>query len=136
MALEVTARAAMKQRCVSGSDTRIAALEPKRDDVAPVIIAGVERVTRKFHRLREKLGVKLTEVSRLLREIAIDVAERCGHFVHDRDAILDQTERHPGLQQDKTGADFLHERAGGFPPDAIVCHPNVPAPHPITSHSS
>ncbi len=116
---------------MSGSDTGIAGFEAKRDDAPPVAVACVERVTRKFHRLRFKVGKQLAEVSRLLRKIAIDMAERSGHFVHDRDAILDQTERHTGLQQDKTGTDFLHERAGRFRQDEIVGHEDVAELHAV-----
>src|SRR5882757_11094398 len=101
MALQVTAGSAMKHCRMSGRDTRLAGLQAKRDDAAPVADVGVERVGCKFHALRFKIGSQLTEVSRLLREIAIDVAERRGNLIHDRDAIPDQAKRHPGLQQDE-----------------------------------
>src|SRR5882762_4807905 len=110
MALQVAAGSAMKHRRMSGRDARLAGFQPKRDDAAPIAVVGVERVGCKFHRLRFKIGSQLTEVGRLLRKVAVDVAERRGNLIHDRDAILDQTERHPGLQQDEAAADLLYER--------------------------
>src|SRR6266702_3458454 len=106
MALQVAAGSAMKHRRMSGRDTCIAGLQAKRDDAAPVAVVGIERVGCEFHGLRFKIGSQLTEVSWLLREIAIDVAERRGNLIHDRDAIRDQAKRHPGLQQDEAAADF------------------------------
>src|SRR6266700_8243948 len=87
MALQVAAGSAMKHRRMSGRDTCIAGLQAKRDDAAPVAVVGIERVGCEFHGLRFKIGSQLTEVSRLLREIAIDVAERRGNLIHDRDAL-------------------------------------------------
>src|SRR6266581_7033192 len=84
MALQVTAGSAMKHRRMGGRDTRLASLQAKRDDAAPVAVVGAERVGCKFHRLRFKIGSQLTEISRLLWEIAIDVAERRGNLIHDR----------------------------------------------------
>ena len=48
---------------------------------------------------------------RLLRQIAVDVAERRPDLIHDADAILDQAKPHAGLQQDEAGTDFFHELA-------------------------
>src|ERR1700704_6359277 len=131
MALQVSARAAMKHRRMRGGDARLARLETKRDDAAPVAVIRVVRITRKLHRLRFKFGKQFAEVARLLREIAIDVAERRCHFVHHRDAILDQAESHPGLQQDKAGADFLDEWASQFREDEFVWYEQVAELHAI-----
>ena len=41
------------------------------------------------------------------------------------DAILDQAERHAGLQQDEAGADFLDERPGWLGQDQFIRHEDV-----------
>src|SRR6267142_3652849 len=76
MALQIAAGPAMKHRRMCSRDARLAGLQAKRDDAAPIAVVGVERVGCKFHRLRFKIGGQLTEVSRLLREIAVDVTDR------------------------------------------------------------
>src|SRR5260370_41839473 len=62
MALQIAAGSAMKHRRMSGRDARIAGLQAKRDDAAPIAVVGDERLGRKFHRLRFKIGSQLKEV--------------------------------------------------------------------------
>ena len=73
--------------------------------------------------------MELAELRRLLRQIAVDVAERRPDLIHDADAILDQAEPHAGLQQDEAGADFLHERPRLFGQDQFIRHEQVAELH-------
>src|SRR5258706_14536184 len=107
MALQVTARTAMEHRRMRGSDARLAEIQAKLDDLTPIAVVRVERAARTFHRFRFRIGKQFLEVGRLLRKVAVDLAEGCGNFVHDRDAIPDQTKTHAGLQQDETAANLF-----------------------------
>ena len=62
------------------------------------------------------------------------MAERTADFIHDRNAIADQADRHAGLQQNKTGADFLHERAGRRRQDQTSGHEHVAELHANAVH--
>src|ERR1700682_3684114 len=64
MALQITARATMQHRRVGGSDRRLADLQAKLDDAAPIVIVGVERVARQRHGFGFQIGQTLLEVSR------------------------------------------------------------------------
>src|SRR5947208_14193710 len=103
MALQVAARAAMEHRRMRGRDAGIAEAQAKRDDAAPIAVVGIIGVACQRHRLFLELGIELAELRRLLRQIAVDVAERRPDLVHDADAILDQAEPHACLQQDEAG---------------------------------
>ena len=114
-----------------GRDAGLAEAQAERDDAAPVAVVGVEWIARQRHRLLLELGMELAKLHRLLRQIAVDVAERAGDLVHDADAVLDQAERHAGLQQDEAGADFLDEWRGLFGQDQIIRHEHVAELHAI-----
>src|SRR5579862_5150517 len=76
MALEVAARAAMKHRGMRGRDRRVARAQAKRDHAAPIGLIRIERIARQHHGLALELGKQLLELHRLLRQIAVDMAER------------------------------------------------------------
>src|SRR6267142_2551684 len=122
MALQVTARAAMEHRRMRGCDTGVAEPQTQRDDASPIAVVGIIGIARQRHRLLLELGMELAELRRLLRQIAVDVAEWRPDLIHDADAILDQAEPHAGLQQDEAGADFLHELPGLFGQDQFIRH--------------
>src|SRR3984957_11779541 len=133
MALQIAARAAVKHRRVRGGDAGIARLQAKVDDAAPIAVIRVERIARQRHGLGLDIRKQTPKVSRLLREIAIDVAERALDFVHDRDAVPDQADRHAGLQQNETAADFLDVGSGRLRQDQIVGNEDVAELHTIGS---
>src|SRR4051812_46939158 len=114
MALEITARAAMEHRRMRGRDAGVAEPQAKGYDATPIAVVGIIGVACQRHRLLLELGMEFAKLQRLLRQIAVDVAERRPDLVHDADAILDQAEPHAGLQQDEARADFLHELPGLF----------------------
>src|SRR6478736_324107 len=92
MTPEVAARAAMKHRRMRGRDRGVAKAQAQRHNAAPVAVVGVVGITSQRHRLLLEFGVQLPELRRLLRQIAVDVAERSIDLVHDGDAILDEAE--------------------------------------------
>src|SRR5258706_10662319 len=94
MALEVTARAAMKHRRMSGRDACLADVQAKRQHTPPIAVVGVVGITRQFHGFQFKIRKQIPEVSRLLLQVAIDVAKRLDDLVQDRDPVPDQAERH------------------------------------------
>ena len=75
--------------------------------------------------------MQLAELGRLLRQKAVDVAERRADLVHDGDAVADQAEAHAGLQQDEAGADLLDERRGVLGEDQVVRHEHVAELHAV-----
>jgi hypothetical protein len=131
MAHEIAARAAMKHRRMAGGDAGIARLQAQVDDTAPIIVVFVERIARQFHRPGFEIRKQVPEIDRLLRQIAVDVAERCIDFVHDVDAVFDEAGGHAGLQQDESRADFLHERTCRVSQDKIVRYEDVAELHAV-----
>src|SRR5437899_9383405 len=109
MALQVAARAAMKHRRMRSRDAGVARAQAKRHHAPPIAVVGIVGIAGERHRLLLEFGMQFTKLQRLLRQIAVDVAERRLDLVHDLDAILDETQRHAGLQQDESGTDFFDE---------------------------
>src|ERR1700756_4219961 len=106
MALQISARAAMKHRGMRCCDAGVACAQTKGDDLAPIAVVFIVGIARQRHGLAFELAEQLLEVHRLLRQIAVDMAERPVDLLHDVDAVLDQAERHAELQQDESGADL------------------------------
>src|SRR5206468_10626826 len=102
MPLEVTARAAMEHRRMRSRDAGIPEPQAKCDDATPIAVVGIIGVACQRHRLLLELGMELAKLQRLLRQIAVDVAERRPDLVHDADAILDQDEPHARLLKDES----------------------------------
>src|SRR5262249_27992618 len=75
MALDITARAAVEHRGMRGGDTGISGTQTKRDDLAPIGVVAVVGIARQHHGLALQLAEQLLELHRLLRQVAVDMAE-------------------------------------------------------------
>eukprot|EP01136_Pigoraptor_vietnamica_P043808 Opistho-1_new@19733 len=121
----------MEHRRVRSRDRSISHAQAQRDDAAPETVVRIVGIGGERHPFLFELGVELAELRRLLRQIAVDVAERGIDLVHDVDAVLDQAERHAGLQQNEAGANLLDEGSCLFGQDQLIRHKDVAELHAI-----
>ncbi|OIQ66473.1 hypothetical protein GALL_519560 [mine drainage metagenome] len=123
----------MEHRRVCGRDACVAGAQSKRDDLAPIAVLRIVGIRCQSHRFCFNLGKQFLEVDRLLREIAIDVAERRIDFVHDVDAVPDKARGHASLQKNESCADFLDEGTRRVSQDEIVGHKDVAELHAVST---
>ena len=130
VALQVTARPAMKHRRMRGCDARVAEPQTQRDDAPPIAVIGIIGIARQRHRFLLELGMELAELNRLLRQIAVDVAERRPTSSMIWMQSLIRPSAMPACSRMKPARIFL-TKCAAVRPDQFIRHEHVAELHAI-----